>query len=382
MGSSDALRVLHLADLHLGASCAFMKRRAADWRRDLERAFERAMEFARDDENGINLVVIAGDLFDSHKPDPGLVELVREEFATLRDAGVHIVILPGTHDSVSPTNSVYRTEYLGDVLVLMEDGDYPVALEVGKHTVQIYGAIQTDDPQRVPLDRLSRVPAGGVHIGLLHGAVQAPPASSVSENGVVATLPALAETGLDYVAMGHHHNFKQYDAGGVLVVYPGTLVGRSFREVGERYLVTVTFTPEGPTVDKMRFNTRTIRDEIIDFDKTPCHDPEELRARIESIADKDTVLRLTVCGDAEFYVDTAALERRFSDMFFHFEVVDETCVFNTRWVEQFRRERTVRGLFIRRLADRIENAGTDEERKLLDMALKFGLRELTGKDAN
>jgi DNA repair exonuclease SbcCD nuclease subunit len=243
-----SLRLLHLADLHLGAKCAFLGEKAGERMRDFERAFERAMEFACDAQNDIGLIVIAGDLFDSHKPEPRLVELVRREFARVTDAGVSIVLVPGTHDSFSYRECVYRGEELGDILLVSDDGDCPVSVEVGDHTVYIYGIVRGPHCREVPLDKMSRISADGVHIGVMHAAIQPTSGVNFSDTELGVTLPALADTCLDYIAMGHYHNFRQYDADGVTVVYPGTLEGRSFRETGERYLVTVTFGTQRPAL--------------------------------------------------------------------------------------------------------------------------------------
>ncbi len=376
------LRLLHLADLHLGANCAFLGEKAGERKKDFERAFERAMDFARDAANGIDLVVIAGDLFDSHRPEPRLVELVRRKFAAVREAGVSIVLAPGTHDTSSYRDCVYREENLGDILLLSDDSDCPVSFEVGDKTVHIYGAVRGIHCRDVPLDKMSRISADGVHIGVMHAAVQ--PTSGVDFSGgeLGVTLPDLAKTRLDYIALGHYHNFKQYPADGVTAVYPGTLEGRSFRETGDRYLVTVTFTPGGPAVEKTRFNARTIRQETIDLDRTPCCDQSELCNRVESVADKDAIVEFIVRGDAEFSFSTAAIEEMFADKFFYLRIVDETRVYCARWVKQFRDERTVRGIFVRILIERIDNASTDEEKRLLDMALRLGLTELAGDDAD
>jgi len=382
MTSLNTFRVLHLADLHLGAKCAFLKDQASERAKDFERAFERAMELARDPHNSINLVIIAGDLFDSHTPEARLVQLVKREFTALRSAGAHIVLVPGTHDTFSYTDSVYRTEDFGDVLLPVDNSEGPLRLEVGDRTVYIYAAVRTPECREVPIDKLARTTSDGIHIGVLHAAIQPESGIEFSGTELSVTLPALAKTHLDYVALGHYHNFKQYRSDSVTVVYPGTLEGRSFRETGERYIVTVTFAPEGPVVEKTPFNSRTIREETIDLDRTSCRDYKELCDRIEQIADKNTIMRLTICGNAEFSLDTASANTMLSDRFFFLEVVDDTRVYSARWIDQFKREPTVRGIFVRKMVERIEHARSEEERKKLDMALKFGLMELAGEDAD
>jgi exonuclease SbcD len=382
MTSSNTFRLLHLADLHLGAPCAFLKEKANERARDFERAFERAMEFAREPENGIKLVIIAGDLFDSHRPEPRLVQLVKRAFATLTAAGVQVVVVPGTHDTASYTNSVYRTEDFGDIVVPLDTSEEPFALKIDDQPIYIYTAVRGPTCTTVPIDKLTRTANDGIHIGVVHAAIQPESGIEFSDSELIVTLSALARTHLDYVALGHYHDFHQYCANGVTVVYPGTLEGRSFDETGERYLVTTTFTSHGPVVEKNPFNARTMRQETMDLDTTPCSDQKELCDTIEQMADDDTILRLTITGNAEFSLDIAATHAMLSDRFFYLELIDETRVYSARWVEQFKAEPTVRGVFARKMLEKIGRTESERERKKLDMALKYGLMELAGNDAD
>jgi len=384
MSSSNTVRLLHLADVHLGVKCAFLEHQAKQDERakDFERAFRRAIELARAPENGINLVIIAGDLFDSHKPDRRLVELVKSEFALIGQAGIRVVLIPGTHDTASYRNSIYKTEKFGDAIVITDNRQSPMRLEVAQQPVSLYSVVRTPDCREVPLDRLSRVSGDGIHIGVLHAAVPDKSSMDFSDTEFTITLPTLARTRLDYVALGHFHNFKQYYPDGVTVVYPGTLEGRSFRETGERYLVTATFAQGKVLVEKTPINARTVRDETIDLARTPCAHRDELLARIEKMAGDNVIMRLAIAGTADFTFDAATIESALADKFFYLKLVDDTRVYDARWAEQYQNERTVRGVFVRRLIDRIEKARTPEEKKVLDMALKFGLLELSGPDAD
>jgi DNA repair exonuclease SbcCD nuclease subunit len=68
-----SVRILHLADLHLGASFPSMGDHGPERTRDFLGAFQRAIEYAVSAERPVDLVAIAGDLFDTHDPDESLV---------------------------------------------------------------------------------------------------------------------------------------------------------------------------------------------------------------------------------------------------------------------------------------------------------------------
>ncbi len=54
------------------------------------------------------MVIIAGDLFETHKPEPALVEEVVAQLERLERAGVAVVTVPGNHDEITYADSVYR----------------------------------------------------------------------------------------------------------------------------------------------------------------------------------------------------------------------------------------------------------------------------------
>ena len=99
--SRRPLRVLHTADVHLesdgyGDAC----QQAAHRERE-RRMFRKIVDRALSDE--VDLVLIAGDLFDHNRVGDEAVEFVRAELARLSQP---VVILPGNHD-VLRANAIY-----------------------------------------------------------------------------------------------------------------------------------------------------------------------------------------------------------------------------------------------------------------------------------
>ncbi|MFN2323429.1 MAG: exonuclease SbcCD subunit D, partial [Trueperaceae bacterium] len=102
-------RLLHLADLHLGWSPRGLSEDRARLRRErrdglLRQAVDVALSEA------VDAVLIAGDLFERHRPDPATLAAALAELRRLTDAGIALVTVPGNHDELSYANSVYRTE--------------------------------------------------------------------------------------------------------------------------------------------------------------------------------------------------------------------------------------------------------------------------------
>ena len=103
------LRLLHTADVHLGARHADLGEQAAAQRERQFAAFKAAVDLAIAEK--VDVVLIAGDLFDSNTQPRRSVERVAAELKRLVEAKIRTVIIPGTHD-VYDRSSLYRVHDL------------------------------------------------------------------------------------------------------------------------------------------------------------------------------------------------------------------------------------------------------------------------------
>ena len=87
-----SVRIVHCGDIHIGASGG-EKRNAARRRAEIKQTFLRIVDFAS--ENAADLLLIAGDLFDSHKISEDVLEEISAKFAGF---GGLVFISPGNHD--------------------------------------------------------------------------------------------------------------------------------------------------------------------------------------------------------------------------------------------------------------------------------------------
>src|SRR4249919_3835255 len=99
------LRLLHTADVHLGARHADLGDAASTQRERQFAAFVATVDLAIAER--VDLVLIAGDLFDSNVQPRRSVERVAAELARLVQARIRTAIIPGTHD-VYDRASIYR----------------------------------------------------------------------------------------------------------------------------------------------------------------------------------------------------------------------------------------------------------------------------------
>jgi exonuclease SbcD len=101
------LRILHLADSHIGADLPArprsQRRRRGD---DLVASYRRVLEFAR--EHDVDLVIHAGDVFDRSRPSDAALAAAAGPLLALAAADVPVVIVPGNHErSVLPESLLF-----------------------------------------------------------------------------------------------------------------------------------------------------------------------------------------------------------------------------------------------------------------------------------
>lgn len=372
-----SVRILHLADLHLGAAFPSMGERGAERTRDFLAAFLRAVEYAAGEARPVDIVAIAGDLFDTHDPEEGLVFQVEAALERLDRAGIPVLLVPGTHDAISYRRSVYRRLrlprgthlFLGPTLAAGPD------LLIGNERVRPYGVAYDPSAAARPLRDAKPDGDADYHVAVLHAALQDSPTWKTRPTDLPITRGEIAASGFQYLALGHYHNFAEIREGRSVAVYPGTLEGKRFGENGPRSLVTATLSRDGVSLERTPWNARTLHEITVDFQVGEIRDEAQLEARVLAFAGDREIARVKLEGGSEFVFEAERLGKRLAPRFFHVEIDDRTYVLNAALLARFRDEATVRGVFVRRMLERIEKASDPKDRETASLALRLGLAE-------
>jgi DNA repair exonuclease SbcCD nuclease subunit len=202
--------------VHLGSDAYGNSEQQATHRDRERQVFQRIVDRALADQ--VDLLLIAGDLFEHNRVPDETVAFVRTELDRLRQP---VVILPGNHDCLH-TNAIYdRHDFAAGtshVHVIRElDGE---TLEFPELDAVVWGrAMEEHEPAFQPLAHIPARDPRRWSLAMGHGFFyeerQRPERSS----------PIFAEeihdTGWDYVALGHHHLRTNVSQGGVAAYYAG-----------------------------------------------------------------------------------------------------------------------------------------------------------------
>lgn len=367
-----SVRIVHVADVHLGAPLANFGEYARQRSAEQEQAFRRAVDVAL--EVRAHAVVIAGDLFDTFRPEPAAVNLARRELGRLKEAGVKVFAVPGTHDSLTYADCVYHREALPFHHFFDHPTfERPVSLEIEGIPLMVYG-IAYDPRTGSGWETLSRVRDDGIHVAVVHAACRFNPEWPIAEEDLPFREDDLAGFGMDYIALGHYHNTRLFESRGRVVgAYSGSVEGRDWTETGPRHVLVIEWSEpgSGPTVRRVEVQSRFL--ERCEVDVSGASDEEAIVAAVESSCDPERLWQVTLTGEPEVVPRPRAVESALSPRYGHVRVDDETTLIPSHVLAQRLEEETVRGEFFRRLAEKRANAaGRDAE--VVERAIKLGLR--------
>ena len=367
-----SVRLVQLADVHLGAPMEAFGDHARQRREELEAAFRRAIDTAL--EERAQIVAIAGDLFDTWRPDPETVELARDQLGRLADAGVKTFLVPGVHDGIGWSDSVYRTESL-PVHRMFSDPEFEsTALEIEGLAVTVHGAAH--DPWSRRGWRSLRPSEGeGVDVVVVHAAVA--PVTSPPAGERVRTIDEgeLDGLGVEWIALGHAHDRKVFSAGDrPLGAYTGSVEGRDWTETGPRHVLVIEWEGPGPpsSVRSVEVHSRILETGEVAVDG--LRDQESIAAAVSEACDPDRLWRVRLVGTPETVPAPRVVEATLRPRFDHVRVEDHTTLAGSRLVAERLDEETVRGELARRLVELRESAGRGRERRVADRAIKLGVK--------
>src|SRR5437867_2016649 len=198
------LKLLHLADVHLGKPFQMLGAQGAAQRRALEETFVRAVDLAIAKQ--VQVVLIAGDLFDSPRPSPALVELAERELRRLDDRGIWVGLVAGNHDA-APDGLVggsHRLRDAGPHVVLF--GRTVESHAVPALNLTITGCSASPGTPASPLSGWPRQRSTQFAVGVTHGSAY----RGGQVEGSAAMHPQeIRDLGLDYLALGDWHSASE-----------------------------------------------------------------------------------------------------------------------------------------------------------------------------
>ena len=362
------IKLLHTADIHIGAAESFLGSSADERRFETLITFEKIIDMAI--KENVDLIAIAGDLFDSNNIEERFISAAFEKIGAA--APIKVVFAAGNHDPLN-SKSPFITHELPDNLYVLGTSDECITFE--DINTRIYG--RSFEHNSLLGEEQFTLKADPQYINILvqHGELK----SDLNSEYNAITPKFVKASGMDYIALGHVH--KHTDVGVIdstHFAYCGCPEGQGFDELDQKgiYIGEVgknfcelKFTPVSrrihieEKVDISGLNTTAeICDAILNQLKTVYG---------ESFGDNLYKIELTGEIDEETEIITAEIIARLKPLLYFVKVKNHT-EFSLD-LESLSAEPTLKGIFVKKMLEK-EAAADDCQKPLIRKALNLGIK--------
>lgn len=238
------MRILHTSDWHIGRS--FHGHSTLD---ALAEVLDVVVEQVR--VHGVDVVVVAGDVFDSAAPSAACYPLLTRTLAALAETGARVVVTSGNHDSAARLG--FQSTLLRPEITVVTDPlsvGTPITIDDAHGPVHFYGIPYLEPAivrhlwegvelrsqaqtigHAMQLVRRDAAARGGRSVAIAHcfaaGVEATPGVEREIRQGGIDNVPLPVFDGPDYVALGHIHGRQQLSD---RVRYAGAPLHYSFGE--------------------------------------------------------------------------------------------------------------------------------------------------------
>ena len=365
----NSVKILHCADIHIGAAESFLGARADSRRYETVLTFERIIDTAVN--AGVDVVAVAGDLFDSNTADARLYRPVLEKIASVPD--IKVLFAAGNHDPLLSSSPFLKNKRPGNLYVFPEH-DHCFTFDdiklraYGRSFGNVYMQGEQSFGITPPDDEY-------VNLMVLHGELT----GDISSQYNAVTAEFIKNSGMDYIALGHiHKRTEPQKSGNTYYAYCGCPEGQGFDETGEKgvYVGTVGKSLCAlefiPLAKRRHFHIKT---DVIGL-ASQAEIVNKIAEDIKNTAGsgwEENLYKIELAGGVKEGIDvnTAEIIARISDTVYYAKVKDSTVP--ALDIEQLASEISLKGLFVKNMLSRMENASKDEKEELA-AALRLGLK--------
>lgn len=361
------MKIIHCADLHLDSKMTanLTKEQAKTRKAELLHTFCKMVDYAV--EHQVRAIIIAGDLYDKKNISATAKNTVYQQIQN--HPQIDFYYLKGNHDAES---------FLAGLEVIPEN------LKMFEHTWKTYDlgnvtitGVELDAENVSSIYHTLLLDVEKFNMVTLHGQEVETAGRNKAEK---ISLRDLKNKGIDYLALGHIHGYKQetLDARGIYC-YPGCLEGRGFDECGEHGFVLLDIDEEQRSCKTLfvPFARRNLY--TLPVDVTGCMTTTEIAEKIQRQMDKaeynsDSLVKIVLEGqvDVECEKNMEFLQQQFADDFYFLKIYDETRLYVN--YQDFALDESLKGEFVRKV---LESDMDEEEKNIL---IRYGIQALAGEE--
>lgn len=369
----NSVKILHCADVHIGAAESSIGTLAESRRSETLITFEKIIDIAKAE--CVDILIISGDLFNSNNIPKSYVDRVFDCFAQI--SSTKIVYAAGNHDPLNADSPFKKYTLPSNVFVLDTKDCF---VEFADLNTRVYGK-SFKEVYMKGTDRFSLSTEDSfINLMCIHGELR----SDLGSDYNSITSEFIKSSGMDYIALGHVHKRSEIGKiGNSYVSYCGCPEGQGFDELGEKgvYLGNVS-----KGICDLQFISTAKRMHIAEnIDISGLASSNEIADKITAVIKEkydnnftDNLYKIILTGQISdgTLLSLPEIVARLNDTFYFVKLRDKT-EFKIDY-EALSQENTLKGIFVKNMLKRIENAPDDQKQQLKD-ALNIGLKAFSGE---
>lgn len=350
------LRLVHCADIHIGASFGRLPSALSSVREKEQRdTFLNMINFCK--EKNIDALLICGDLFDRPKPLRKDSDFVRKALSSL--APIPVFIIAGNHDYIMSGSPYSEQGYFSDNVHIFPTLDY--SYDLPEKNTCIYGK-SYNSPITEPSFEKAILDESKINIMCLHGDFNPSGDYNTISKDVLSSLP------VNYAAFGHIHNGEIFKAGNTSCAYCGIPEGVGFDDDGITGIIYAEITDKETVLTPVSLSQRQYRN--ISYDVSG-EDTEAIIQGLLKAINNDDLYKIILIGETSDSFSTEMIEEELAKQCFYLEISDESSL--SYDFDAIEKEESLRGEFLRE----VRKLTTSEEEFI--RCGKAGLDALSGK---
>ena len=370
------IKIVHTGDLHFDTPFKDVgESQSRINKEELKEVFRNIIHFCK--EKAVDILLLAGDIFDNFTLNRETLYFIEQSLKEIHE--VKVFISPGNHDPYGDKSFYKLINWPNNVYIFKGDLE-KVYLEDLDINVWGYGFREKYTRQSALKDFSE--PSDKINLMVLHGEISS---SNRGNEYNPITFNDIRNSGMDYIALDHRHNFSGINKEGqTFYAYSGCPQGRGFDELGDKGIIYGYVSKGTVDLEFVKTSKRNYIEEHIDISDSFGYE-EVKKSIIDSINESDrkhNLYKIVLEGEIspDFSIEEELLRERLGLDFYYCKIIDKTRVkYN---IEEITRGYSVKSLFVKKIMNLIESAETEEDKEVLMMALKVGLSSLSEGQVN
>ena len=364
------MKFIHMADMHFDSPMILLSDRSTlgeQRRLEKRKIFKRIIDYIK--KENIDILLISGDLYEHEYIRKSTIEYINELFNEIPETKVFIT--PGNHDPFIK-NSYYVTYKWSENVHIF--GKEIEKIELNQN-INVYGYSFDNFYMENPYKNIKADSEDSEKINILitHCNLDGSLKSDKPYNEI--STKELAESGFNYIAMGHIHKREINKMQDIIMAYPGSTAAMGFDELGEHGVIVGNIDEKTKKIDAkfVPFDTEEFVKKEIDIEKV--YSFEELIEKINGIeVSENKYYEIVLKGKRKIEIDINKIVGLIESERI-IKIKDDSKLQYD--IAEISKEETLKGIFARRILSEMNKEGiTEEKKKELEKAFEIGIEVL------